>query len=170
MKHKFLHLSAFLILMAGQAVAQNNWDKYEPRTLKEITTVLAAKHLKDPDVLIGAGKKSEIILSYQSFPSQAKVVYTSASRKVSEQKKEVIAEWLKVMGKPKDYLDMFEMEYLFTEDSVQYWLPVQKQVAAYFEKELRPNEQVNLYVVWIGARKELGQFEHVFIVNEFEKQ
>lgn len=171
MKHKAaIIVAAFLILMGGQARAQDNWDKYQPRTLKEITTVLAAASLKNPDVRITNGRGDEIVMSAGGFPSQVKVLYTGSSRKVSERKKEVIIAWLRTYGKPPEYLSLFETEYLFTEDSIQYWLPVQKQVAAYFDKELHKGSPVNLYLVWIGARKEQGQAEHVFLVNEFEKQ
>jgi len=171
MKRKFISLTLLVVLIASQVFAQDfDWDKYKPRTLKEITTVLAEASFKDPDVLITDGKGGSIILSRDTFPSQIKVVYTGSSRKVSDKKKEVIAAWLRVYGKPQEYLNLFESEYLFTEDSKEYWLPVQKQVASYFEKELQKGNKVNLYAAWVGARKESGSVEHVFLVNEFEKE
>jgi hypothetical protein len=121
-------------------------------------------------VLITDSKGGSIVLSRDTFPSQVKVMYTGSSRKVSDPKKEVIAAWLKTYGKPSEYLNLFEMEYLFREGSIEYWLPVQKQVASYFEKELQKRDKVNLYVVWVGARKESGVVEHVFLINEFEKE
>ncbi len=150
--------------------AQDNWDKYKPRTLKEITTDLAEASFKNPDVLITDSKGGSIVLSADTFPSQVKVVYTGSSQKVSDKKKEIIAAWLKTYGKPQEYLNLFETEYLFTESSIEYWLPVQKQVASFFEKELQKRDKVNLYVAWVGARKESGGIDHVFLVNEFEKK
>jgi len=43
-------------------------------------------------------------------------------------------------------------------------------VASFFEKELQKRDKVNLYVAWVGARKESGGIDHVFLVNEFEKK
>jgi hypothetical protein len=171
LKGKFIGLALPVFLIASQVLAQNSdWDKYKQRTLKEISTVLAEAVFKDPDVVITDGKGDSIFLSRDTFPSQVRVVYIGSSRKVSGKKKEVIAAWLRVYGRPQWYLDLFESEYLFTEDSKEYWLPVQKQVASYFEKELQKGDKVNLYIAWVGARKESGAVEHVFLVNEFEKE
>jgi hypothetical protein len=171
MKRKFFSLTLFVVLIASQVFAQDfDYDKYKPRTLKEITTVLAEASFKAPDVLITDAKGGSIILSRDTFPSRVKGVYTGSSRKVSDKKKEVIAAWLRVYGKPMEYLDLFESEYLFTEDSQEYWLPVQKQVASYFEKELQKGGKVTLFTAWVGARKEPDGVEHVFLVNEFEKE
>lgn len=154
----------------SQVFAQAGWDNYKPRTLKEITTVLFQESLKDPDVLITNDKDGSIILSHNTFPSQVKVLYKESFRKVPDKKKEVIAAWLRVYGKPPEHLNLFELEYLFVENSTEYWLPVQKQVAAFFEKELQKGDKVNLYVAWVGARKESGSVDQVFLVNEFEKE
>lgn len=170
MKLKFVGCALLVMLVTSQAFAQAGWDNYKHRTLKEITTVLFEASSKDPDVVITKDKVFSIILSRDTFPSQVKVLYQESSRKVSDKKKEVIAAWLRVYGKPEEHLQLFEMEYLFVEDSVEYWLPVQKQVASFFEKELRKGDKVNLYVAWLGARKESGSVDQVFIVNEFDKE
>jgi len=167
MKH-FISFTLLAVLTASHAVAQD-WSKYKPRTLKQ-TAELAVAFLKDPDVLITDGKGGSISLSRETIASQVSVVYAGSVRKLSDRNKEVIAAWLKVFGRPPEYLDLFESEYLFTEDAKEYWLPVQKQVASYFERELRKSDKVNLYAVWIGARKDSAKIEHVFLVNEFEKQ
>jgi hypothetical protein len=160
---------AFMVMSITGQVAAQDWDKYESRTLKEITTRLAEASFKNPDVTITDTKGGSITLSGNTFPSKVVAVYTGSSRKVSDKKKEVIAAWLRVFGKPAEYLDLFESEYLFTEDGKEYWLPVQKQVASFFEKELRKSDKVSLYVVWIGARRDSNGAEHVFLVNEFER-
>jgi hypothetical protein len=167
---QLIRVTLFVVVAASQTFAQD-WDKYKPRTLKEITTALAEASFKDPDVIITDSNKGEsIVLSGNTFPSRVAAVYTGSSRKVSDKKKEVIAAWLRVFGKPSEYLKLFEAEYLFTEDEKEYWLPVQKQVAAYFEKELRKSDTVGLYAVRVGARKDSRGIEHVFLINEFEKE
>lgn len=166
---QFISFALLVVLIPNQVVAQD-WDKYKLRTLKEITTELAEASFKDPDVIITDSKGGSIVLSGNTFPSKVAAVYTGSSRKVSDKRKEVIAAWLRVFGKPAEYLNLFESEYLFTEEGKEYWLPVQKQVASYFEKELRKSDKVNLYAVWVGARRESGGTEHVFLINEFERE
>jgi hypothetical protein len=171
MKQRLIFGFLFFILLAGQAFSQSNWDAYKPRTLKEITTTIAEKALKNPDVELKDEKKNvSVILSYNSFQSRVKAVYTGASRKISEPRKEVIAMWLKTVNKPKEYLELFDNEYLFTEDKVEYWLPVQKQVAAYFREELKKGDTVTLFVVWLGLRKEKESLDYIFLMNEFEAE
>jgi hypothetical protein len=172
MKHKFVFLALFIALFISQTFAQSpSWDLYEPRTLKEITNTIAAKSLKNPDVLIRDDKKDvSIILSYNSFQSRVKATYTGTSRKVSDQRKEVISIWLKTLGKPKELLDLFENEYLFLEDKVEYWLPVQKSLIPYFGEELKKGDTVTLFVAWLGARKQAKDIDYIFLTNEFEAE
>ena len=61
MKH-FISFTLLTVLTANQVVAQD-WGKYEPRSLKQITTKFAKASLKDPDVLITDGKGGSIILT-----------------------------------------------------------------------------------------------------------
>ncbi len=167
--HKFVFLALFCFVFAGPASAQTGWDLYEPRTLRELTETIAPNSLKDPDVVIkNDAKDISIILSYNSFQSRVKVIYTGTSRKVSDERKELISIWLKTMGKPKELLDLFENEYLFTEDKIEYWLPVQKQVASFFDDELKKGDTVTLFISWLGARKDAKNVDHVFLTNEFE--
>jgi hypothetical protein len=171
MKQRLIFGFLLFILLAGQAFSQSNWDAYKPRTLKEITTTIAEKSLKNPDVAIKDEKKEvTVILSYNSYQSRVKAVYTGSWRKISEARKEVISMWLKTVGKPKEYLDLFENEYLFTENKVEYWLPVQKQVAAYFGEELKKGDAVTLFVAWLGMRKEKESLDYIFLMNEFEAE
>ncbi len=171
MKCRHFLFGLFITLLVTQTFAQSSsWDLYEPRTMNEIKTI-AAKSIENPDVVIDVNKEDvSIILSYNSYQSKVKAVYTGTSRKASEQNKEVISFWLKTLGKPKEYLEMFEDDYLFTESGVEYWLPVQKQVASYFGEELQKGDPVTLYVVWLGARKVAADVDYIFLVNEFEAE
>ncbi len=65
---------------------------------------------------------------------------------------------------------MFTEEFLFTEDGIQYWLPVQSVLIKHFENEMHEGDSVDLFAAWIGATfAEPGKREHVFLVNEFEQ-
>jgi hypothetical protein len=163
--------AALILAFISSVTAQNNWDAYQPRTLKEITTTIAEKSLKDPDVVYRGPKNEAIMmLSYNSYQSKVNVIYSGESRKVSDERKEVIKFWIRTLGKPKEIIDLFENEYRFTENKVEYWLPVQKPVASYFPKELKKGDTVTLLVAWLGGRYQTEGFDNVFLVNEFEKE
>ena len=61
-------------------------------------------------------------------------------------------------------------ELLFSEDGIEYWLPVQSVLIPHFKRELSKGESLDLFAAWIGVTfAEPGKREHVFLVNEFEK-
>ena len=59
------------------------------------------------------------------------------SRSVSSIRKDLIKDWLVTYSINHDHLKLFETEYLFTEGSAKYWIPVQKQLIEHFDKELK---------------------------------
>lgn len=68
-------------------------------------------------------------------------------------------------------LTLLENEYLFQECGKDYWVPVQKPVAAYFSKELKSGDTITLYLMVIGGLKlsDKEPFDPAFLVNEFRK-
>jgi hypothetical protein len=168
---KSIFIAIFLVLCSTVlASAQNNWDHYLPRTLDEITATIITPALKDPDVVLKGPKGDTVlILSYNSYPSNVETIYTGEVRKISNERRKVVEFWLTTVGKPKELLDIFAHEYYFTENNKGYWFPVQKQVAEYFEKELKKGDKVSVLLAWIGGRYEGEKFDSIFLMNEFEK-
>ena len=153
-----------LFLMTNYALAQDSWEKYLPRTLDQIIQQHAPEQLKAP----GLEKAAVSIISSDSFPSRVKVIYTGESRIVSAKRKELIVDWVKSFRNKPEIADLFESELLFKEGSVEYWLPVQKQVIPYFAQEVKKGDEVTLLLVWVGVRREPEQTDWVFLVNDFE--
>jgi len=151
---------------------QDPWKKYEPRTLDQIIKLHATKVLDNPDVLMTFSDGSAAVLTNDSFPSKVKVTYTGQFRGISQKRKELLKNWLtKTYGlNREEYLKLFDTEFLFTENLVEYWLPIQNPLIQPLKEELKKGEEVVLYVAWIGARKESDKIDWVFLVNEFEKQ
>jgi len=166
-KEKSMNLKTLcltLFLMTNYALAQDSWEKYRPRTLDQIIQQHAPERLKAP----GLEKAAVSIISSDSFPSRVKVIYTGESRIVSAKRKELIVDWVKSFRHKPEIADLFESELLFKEGSVEYWLPVQKQVIPYFAQEVKKGGEVTLLLVWVGVRREPEQTDWVFLVNEFE--
>ena len=69
-----------------------------------------------------------------------------------------------------EHLKLYDTEFLFTETLIEYWLPIQNPLIKPLQEELKKGDGVTLYVSWIGARKESGKVDWIFLVNEFEKE
>lgn len=172
---KCLILCSYLMLAVVtnhiSAQDQDAWKTYQPRTLDQIIKLHATKILDNPSVLMTFSDGSAAVLTHDSFPSKVKITYTGRSRSISSKRKELIKDWLiKTYGTNKEYVKLFDTEFLFTEDAVEYWLPIQSQLIQPLKEELKKGEGVILYVAWIGARKESDKIDWVFLVNEFEKE
>ena len=168
MRHKRLLFIVFaavaLLSPHSTALAQENWDNYRPRTLKQLLEQLA-KVASEREV-----SKARIDLLFTgSFPSRVTVTYTGEKRAIPAKRKEFIGYWAKSRGLRQELVDLFEDELLFKEDSTEYWLPVQKQVIPFFAEELKKGDTVELYLIITGARTEDGVTDWVFLVNEFKK-
>jgi hypothetical protein len=161
MKLKTLCIALFL--MTNHALAQDSWERYKPRTLNQIIQQHAPELVK-----VRGLEKVVSIISSDTFPSRVKAIYTGESRSVSAKKKELIFNWVKSFGYRLEIADLFESELSFKEGSVEYWLPVQKQVSPYFAQELKKGDEVTLLLIWVGVRRESEQTDWVFLVNDFE--
>src|SRR5687767_9132949 len=146
-------LTTFLLLPLVLAVwrpsparAQGfDYDAYEPRTLAELVAKYDSKELTDPkardgDRIFGA-----------LFPSRVRVTYTGESRKLSDGRKQFVGDWIKTRQLDPRIGDLFVDDWKFVEGGAEHWLPVQKQVAAFFEKELKKGDAVDVYVVITGG-------------------
>jgi hypothetical protein len=164
-----------LVVLTGFILAQdqNPWEKYQPRTLDQILKNHAAKVLDDPDILMNFPDGSTAVLARDSFTSKVKVTYTGRSRSISPKRKELIRDWLTTTYGPKvrdEYVKLLDTEFLFTETLIEYWLPVQNPLIQSLHEELKKGDEVTLYVAWIGARKESGTVDWVFVVNRFTNE
>lgn len=162
MNFGFFRISIVFVLLAcyGLANGQDTWDRHKTRTLSEIV-----QQHSDSETLKG----SDAFFTGDEFPSQVRVTYTGSSRKVSTARQDHIASWTKTTGRSPEIGKLFDTEMLFIEGSVEYWLPVQRQVIPYFSKELKKGERVTLYTVWIGGYKCTGKWDWIFLVNEFDR-
>lgn len=160
----FLLQLVILLGCSSHSFAQGfPWDDFKPRTLKEIVKLDAAE-IKDSE------KKNRVILHADMLLSVVRVKYTGKSRRISETKKGFLQNWAQTFtGNGERYAAMYEEDLLFTEDGVEYWLPVQKKVVPHFAKELKEGEEVDLYLVRAGGVCSKQVCDWFFLVEEFQK-
>jgi hypothetical protein len=76
--------------------------------------------------------------------------------------------WQESLNIKASTLTLLKDKYLFKECDKEYWIPFQKQVAAYFPKELKAGDRITLYLMAVGAVKTKDYWEFVFLTNEFK--
>ena len=166
MRVRLFPLSLFLLLTfnvglaTGQTFSRND---YKPRTIKEI--VETASDEEQPDL-----SKDAFILHVDTLPTRARVTYTGASRPISGSDKASIWDWARWCSrKPGEYAARYEIEVLFVEDSVEYWIPVPNRVLPKLKRELKGGEKVDLLLNRIVDVRTAGKWSCVLLVEGFQK-
>lgn len=164
-KVRFLFLlSLTLSLFASASFAQGfPWDDFKRRTLKEIVSI-DAKEIRDSE------RENRVIFHADMLLSVVRVKYTGKSRPISDVKKGFLKTWAQTFSQnAEEYAANYERDFLFTEGGVEYWLPVQKKVSAYFPKELKEGDDVDIYIVRAGGVCSKKVCDWLFLVEEFQK-
>lgn len=162
-------LFILFVVAAGSARAQDRfpYEEYKSRTLAEIVALDA--DAKNADVITGKKDAPQMVLHADFLHSQVRLKFMNKSRPVSPERKALLKMWQTTFGIDEKIAALYENEYLFKECASEYWIPVQKQVAAYFAKELKENDMVSLYLMRGGGVKTGAAWDWVFLVNEFQK-
>ncbi|MCA1849468.1 MAG: hypothetical protein LC672_00075 [Acidobacteria bacterium] len=159
-----LLLTLMLPLFVSTTFAQGfPWDDFKRRTLKEIVSI-DAKEIQDSE------RENRVIFHADMLLSVIRVKYTGKSRPISKVKKEFLEKWAQTFSQNAEaYAAHYERDFLFMEGEVEYWLPVQKKVSAYFPKQLKEGEEVDIYVVRAGGVCSKKVCDWLFLVEEFQK-
>ena len=154
MKNQGMQRTLFVVLglmLSFQLPA--GWDDYKPKSL-EATINENAEIMGSADFNYTPG-----------LPQLVTATYIGEKRHISEDRENVLRGWVTFIGQSPEIADLFLTEISFEENGKLHWLPVQKPLIPYFEKELKNRDKVNLYIVWIGTTKS----DWVFVVNEFSR-
>ncbi|HEX5887819.1 MAG TPA: hypothetical protein VFY61_03910 [Pyrinomonadaceae bacterium] len=159
---RVMRATAVLALLGVTALAQGfPWDIFKPRTLKEVTAI-TTKAVRPDD---------HMFLARDQLESRVEVVFTGKSRPISKVRKTFIETWFGMLrAKQKKLADLYENEYLYKEGETEYWLPTSTPITKYFDKELKPGDKMDLYLISIGAYRSDTDIECVLLVEEFQKK
>jgi hypothetical protein len=156
-----LFLLVFWLCTENLTAQKFPYDVYDPRTLGELVERSSStQEIK--------GSK-QIMIDAKPYYSAVRVVYTGKSKPLTDEKRSLFKLWQESLQMDPRVLDTLESEYLFKECDKEYWVPVQKQVAGYFPKELKTGDAITLYLMLVGGIKNPKSWDIVFIVNEFRK-
>ena len=143
MRH-LIRAALLVFTLSPGLYAQSDWDSYRARSIAD----LIQEHSG------GEYKKSDIIISADPFPSKTVATYTGKHRPVSEYTKNFIHLWVQTRNVPPENADMLIEEYLFKEKGKEYWIPVLKQLAPFFDKELKEGDEITIYYFFLGGYNE----------------
>lgn len=158
-------LLSFVFTIISQTVYSQGfpYQEYRTRTLSELVEM-------DSDVKKGDyGDKKGILIHAKPFYWAIRVKYTGKSRAISSEKMDLFKLWQESLGVDAKVLTLLENEYLFKECDKEFWIPVQKQVAGYFPKELKEGDIITLYLIAVGGVKIKDEWDFVFLTSEFQK-
>jgi hypothetical protein len=149
-------------LLGATALAQGfPWEIFKPRTLKEVISI-TTKAVRPDD---------SMFLAQNQLESKVEVVFTGKSRPIPEARKTFIGMWFGMLrADQKELARLYEREYLYLEGEVEYWLPTSTPIMKYFDKELKPGDKMDLYLISIGAYRSRGNIDCVLLVEEFQKK
>ena len=138
-------------------------EDYKPRTLKEVLA-------EGPGAESRGDKAETMIVRGDILPSRVRVKYAGRARPFPQHKREVLRQWARLYaGVPEGYTEPYETELLFVEDGTEHWLAVRKAALPRFERELQRGEEVDLYLIRVGAAKASGGWESVLLIESFRK-
>ena len=149
-------------LFCATSVAQEfPWEIFKPRTLKEVISI-TVKAVRPDD---------SMFLAQNQLESKVEVVFTGKSRPITEARKTFINMWFGMLrADQKELAGLYEREYLYKEGEAEYWLPTSKPITKYFDKELKPGDKMDLYLISTGAYRSGGDIDCVLLVEEFQKK
>lgn len=112
--------------------------------------------------LIGEYTAQSGLVITQDIPIRSKVTYSGEFRNLPADSRRLIADWAETMDVPGPP-QAFRRELKIVEAGSEYWVPVQEVLVPSMNSELRPKEEIELFMIYIGQ----VDGRHIFLVNEF---
>jgi len=135
------------------------WKTFKERTIKDVISI-TTKAVRPDDSLF---------LSTNLLETRAEVTFTGKSRPILKTRKGFVRTWVGMLNyDPKDYAELYESEYLYKEGESEYWLPTSTPITKYFDKELKPDDKMVLFLISAGAYRDKGSIDCVLLVEEYQ--
>ena len=143
-----------LLMMGGMSASCADFDysAYKPAQLSDISGSLQ----------IDSRGGASFIDGHPRYHSQA--TFTGRIRPTDAGLRNYIRLWVKAMGHPPAYGEVFKRQVEIEQDAVRYWMPIQDVLVEPFKKEVIAGGRADLYLLLMGTYKRLP----VFAVSEFD--
>jgi len=159
--HAFLTITLATLSTITTLTQGFPWEIFKPRTLPEVIE-FTTKAVRPDD---------SMFMAQNQYESKVQVVYTGQSRPIPGDRKWFISSWFGMLrSEQKALAEHYQLEYLYKDGSDEYWLPTSKPITNHFDKELKPGDKMDLYLISIGAfRTKDKKIDCVLLVEEFQK-
>lgn len=138
-------------------------EDYKPRALKALA-------LKSADRDTRTNKDETMIVTPDILPSRVRLTFTGPTRPIPQIKQEVLRQWARLYaGAPEFYTKPYEIEMLFTEAGDDHWLAVKKELVPRLKQEIKEGDEVDLYLIRVGAAQISNAWEPMLLVENFQK-
>jgi hypothetical protein len=99
-----------------------------------------------------------------------KVSFKGTSRTLPDRRKTLLERWAQLYaGAPQHYTVHYQSEMLFTEDGIDYWLAMRKDLMKKLEAELERGDSVDLFLIRLGSADGSRGKEPLLLVESFQK-
>jgi hypothetical protein len=141
--------SLWFLTLGAHSAAAFDPSRYSPRLLGDVVRQYPVQ-------------RGGLSLS-PDIPIRSSVVYSGEFRGLLGDSRRLIRAWSESMS-AAGITDEFKREVKVREEGVDYWLPVQEVLAPIMLRELRPGEEIQLFVIYVG---QVGG-RYLFLVNAFD--
>jgi hypothetical protein len=134
------------------------WGDFRERKIGEVIAI--TKKAVRPD--------DTMFLATNVLETRAEVTFTGKSRPILKVRKFFLEWWAGMLGHGKSYSDLYDTEYLYKEGDQEYWLPTETPITKYFDKELKPNDKMVLFLISAGGYRDKSGVDCVLLVEEYQ--
>ena len=134
------------------------WNDFKERKVEDMISI-TTKAVRPDD---------SMFLATNTLNSRTEVTFTGQSRPISKSRQFFLQWWAGSLRFGLDYAALYDKEYLYKEGDKEYWLPTQGPVTKYFDKELKPNDKMILFLISAGAYRDNNTIDCVVLVEEYQ--
>lgn len=107
---------------------------------------------------------SHYTISATTFKYRIPVMFSRKIRNITSNNRTVLNEWGTSLRVKKQFLDLYQKEFMVRFNDETYWIPVQEPLVEAMGNELHQDDEFELYVLLIGSI----QNNFVFLTTEFK--
>jgi hypothetical protein len=161
---RLLFLTAMLLPFSGLRAQhiEDPWARYTLGTLAAIVKRESATILEEPSQV------QSIVVSAETYPTRATVVYTGQTRALSVDHRRVLVGWMRSFLRDTALAAQYSREILVREKRHEWWLPVQDVTLAAIRREAKSGRTIVLFTQWMGALVRNERIDWVFAVMTME--
>jgi len=135
---------------------------YQAGTLKDLASKAASAQSR-------GNKLETMVVEPDLSPTRVTVTYGGLTRRLPENKAEVVRQWARLYAGAVETYKPYEVEVLFQENGSKYWLTfTQKTLTAFWDSSVW-NKPVDLFLIRMGSVKTGESWEPVMLVESFQE-